>query len=63
LFNNGRGIIIAGIAIAGLILAGKFGKELKVKTLGDLAEKIAREHYLNAAAMLQPLTVARLPKK
>jgi len=34
------------ISIAGLILAGKFGRELKVKTLGDLAEKIAREHYL-----------------
>jgi hypothetical protein len=34
------------ISIAGLILAGKFGKELKVKTLGDLSEKIAREHYL-----------------
>ena len=33
-------------SIAGLILAGKFGKELKVKTLGDLSEKIAREHYL-----------------
>ncbi|TSD64785.1 hypothetical protein FFF34_012865 [Inquilinus sp. KBS0705] len=34
------------VSITGLILAGKFGKELKVKTLGDLAEKIAREHYL-----------------
>lgn len=33
-------------SITGLILAGKFGKELKVKTLGDLSEKIAREHYL-----------------
>lgn len=33
-------------SITGLVLAGKFGKELKVKTLGDLAEKIAREHYL-----------------
>jgi len=35
------------LAIIGLILAGKFGKEMPVKTLGDLAEKIAREHYLN----------------
>lgn len=34
------------ISIAGLRLAGRFGKELKVKTIGDLAEKIAREHYL-----------------
>jgi hypothetical protein len=40
------GYIGTVIAIAGLILAGKFGKELKVKTLGDLSEKIAREHYL-----------------
>lgn len=44
--NNIAGFIVAGIAITGLILAGKFGKELKVKTLGDLSEKIAREHYL-----------------
>jgi hypothetical protein len=34
------------VSIAGLRLAGRFGKELKVKTIGDLAEKIAREHYL-----------------
>ncbi|RFZ82851.1 hypothetical protein DYU05_11855 [Mucilaginibacter terrenus] len=34
------------ISIAGLRLAGRFGKELKVKTIGDLAEKIAREHHL-----------------
>ncbi|OOQ61475.1 hypothetical protein BC343_19930 [Mucilaginibacter pedocola] len=34
------------VSIAGLRLAGRFGKELKVKTVGDLAEKIAREHYL-----------------
>jgi hypothetical protein len=40
------GYIGTVIAIAGLILAGKFGKELRVKTLGDLSEKIAREHYL-----------------
>ncbi|MBD1385483.1 hypothetical protein IDJ75_09360 [Mucilaginibacter rigui] len=44
--NNVAGFIVAGLAITGLILAGKFGKELKVKTLGDLSEKIAREHYL-----------------
>lgn len=34
------------VSLAGLRLAGRFGKELKVKTIGDLAEKIAREHYL-----------------
>lgn len=41
------GGIGAVLAVAGLILAGKFGKEMPVKTIGDLAEKIAREHYLN----------------
>ena len=45
-FNNVVGLIGGGVAITGLILAGRFGKELKVKTLGDLSEKIAREHYL-----------------
>ncbi|WP_374948534.1 hypothetical protein [Mucilaginibacter sp.] len=40
------GYIGGGVAIFGLVLAGKFGKELKVKTLGDLSEKIAREHHL-----------------
>jgi acyl carrier protein len=37
------GMVVAGI---GLKLAGRFGKEMHVKTIGDLAEKIAREHYL-----------------
>jgi hypothetical protein len=45
-YNNIAGFILGGVAVAGLVLAGKFGKELKVKTLGDLSEKIAREHYL-----------------
>jgi hypothetical protein len=45
-YNQTAGYISGGIAIFGLVLAGKFGKELKVKTLGDLSEKIAREHYL-----------------
>jgi hypothetical protein len=34
------------LSVLGLLLAGKFGKEMDIKTLGDLAEKIAREHYL-----------------
>ncbi|PWK70025.1 hypothetical protein LX99_04678 [Mucilaginibacter oryzae] len=37
------GMVIAGL---GLQLAGRFGKEMYIKTVGDLAEKIAREHYL-----------------
>lgn len=41
-------LIGAIVAITGLMLAGKFGKELKVKTLGDLAEKVAREHYIKS---------------
>ena len=45
-YSEIAGYICGGIAILGLVLAGKFGKELKVKTLGDLSEKIAREHYL-----------------
>ncbi|TWR30021.1 hypothetical protein FPZ43_09245 [Mucilaginibacter pallidiroseus] len=44
--NNTAGFVLGGIAVTCLVLAGKFGRELKVKTLGDLAEKIAREHYL-----------------
>lgn len=45
-FNSTVAFIGLVISIAGLRLAGRFGKELKVKTIGDLAEKIAREHYL-----------------
>jgi hypothetical protein len=39
---------IAGIllSIAGIKLAGKFGKEMHLKTVGDLANKISRESYL-----------------
>ncbi|MEO3403031.1 hypothetical protein AAFN85_03955 [Mucilaginibacter sp. CAU 1740] len=37
------GIIVAGL---GLQLAGRLGKEMHIKTIGDLAEKIAREHYI-----------------
>lgn len=46
LFNTTIATVGLIISIAGLRLAGRFGKELKVKTIGDLAEKIAREHYL-----------------
>jgi len=45
-YQPAMAFIGALIAITGLMLAGKFGKELKVKTLGDLAEKVAREHYI-----------------
>jgi hypothetical protein len=41
---------IAGIlaSVLGLKLAGKFGKEMHLKTVGDLASKISRESYLKA---------------
>jgi len=41
---------IAGIlaSVAGHKLTGKFGKEIHLKTVGDLASKISRESYLNA---------------
>ena len=51
------------ISIAGLILAGKFGKELKVKTLGDLSEKIAREHYLKCRRDASTVNRAEVAEK
>jgi hypothetical protein len=35
-------------SILGIKLAGKFGKEMRLKTVGDLANKISRESYLKA---------------
>jgi hypothetical protein len=51
------------ISIVGLILAGKFGKELKVKTLGDLSEKIAREHYLKCRRDASTVNRAEVAEK
>ncbi|MET3978151.1 hypothetical protein ABIB62_000718 [Mucilaginibacter sp. UYP25] len=51
------------ISITGLILAGKFGRELKVKTLGDLSEKIAREHYLKCRRNAQTVNRAEVAEK
>jgi len=41
---------IAGIlaSLLGLKMAGKFGKEIHLKTVGDLANKISRETYLKS---------------
>ncbi|GAA4325342.1 hypothetical protein GCM10023149_27610 [Mucilaginibacter gynuensis] len=42
-------LIAAGLMLVfavGAFMAGKFGKELRINTLGQLAEKIAREHFL-----------------
>ena len=36
------------VAVTGFKLAGKFGKEMHLKTVGDLANKISRESYLKA---------------
>jgi len=57
------GYIGTVIAITGLILAGKFGKELKVKTLGDLSEKIAREHYLKCRRDASTVNRAEVAEK
>jgi len=35
-------------SVLGLKLAGKFGKEIHLKTVGDLANKISRESYVKA---------------
>jgi len=35
-------------SVLGLKLAGKFGKEIHLKTIGDLANKISRESYVKA---------------
>ncbi|MGZ3767437.1 MAG: hypothetical protein ACXVA2_22425, partial [Mucilaginibacter sp.] len=35
-------------SVLGLKLAGKFGKEIHLKTVGDLANKISRESYIMA---------------
>nr|WP_067059953.1 hypothetical protein [Mucilaginibacter sp. L294] len=57
------GYIGTVVAITGLILAGKFGKELKVKTLGDLSEKIAREHYLKCRRDASTINRAEVAEK
>ncbi|WP_184550698.1 hypothetical protein [Mucilaginibacter sp. FT3.2] len=54
------------VALSGFALAGKFGKELKVKTLGDLAEKVAKEHHLKCkreAATVNRTEVAQKVKE
>ena len=51
------------IALSGLALAGKFGKELKVKTLGDLAEKVAKEHHLKCKREASTVNRAEVAQK
>lgn len=53
----------AALAIVGLILAGKFGKEMPVKTLGDLAEKISREHYRSCRKNASTINRAEVAEK
>jgi len=62
-FNPVIGCAGLFIAVAGLALAGKFGKELKVKTLGDLAEKVAREHYLKCRRNASTVNRAEIAQK
>jgi len=42
LFAGVAGLLLSGIALK---LAGKFGKEMHLKTVGDLARKISRESH------------------
>jgi len=53
----------AALAVVGLILAGKFGKEMPVKTLGDLAEKISREHYRSCRKNASTINRAEVAEK
>ncbi|ASU32167.1 POB3 family protein [Mucilaginibacter xinganensis] len=57
---SGAGIVLS---LAGLILAGKFGKEMPVKTLGDLAEKISKEHYRNCRRNAATVNRAEVAEK
>jgi hypothetical protein len=45
-FNWQAALVIMGLCTVAALFAGRFGKELRVKTLGQLAEKVAREHYI-----------------
>ncbi|MCD8741400.1 hypothetical protein LT679_12360 [Mucilaginibacter roseus] len=45
-FNWQIGLVGLTVFAAGSFMAKKRGKQLAVKTVGQLAEKIAREHYL-----------------
>jgi hypothetical protein len=62
-FNNIAGFIGIAVSLSGLILAGRFGKELKVKTLGELAEQIAREHHLSCKKNASTVNRAEIAQK
>ena len=51
------------MALTGFALAGRFGKELKVKTLGDLAEKVAKEHHLKCKRDAATVNRAEIAQK
>ncbi|HVW95682.1 MAG TPA: hypothetical protein VHA56_06920 [Mucilaginibacter sp.] len=59
--------VIAGVgallAISGLLLAGKFGKEMPARTLGDLAEKISREHYRSCRRHAETINRSEVSEK
>ncbi len=42
------GLIGLGISIGGIWIASKLGNELAVATIGDLSEKMTREHYVKS---------------
>lgn len=47
-YNWQAGITGIIISLICLKIAGKFGKEIRLKTVGDLANQISRENYLKA---------------
>lgn len=49
LFINWRvGLLGLLFSLAGLSIASKFGKEIDIETVGELAEKMTRENYLKS---------------
>lgn len=49
LIINGKiSLVLFVFSLVGLRIANKFGKEMDIKTVGELAEKITRENYINS---------------
>ncbi|HMK27706.1 MAG TPA: hypothetical protein VK483_16865 [Chitinophagaceae bacterium] len=57
------GLAILIFSIAGINLATKFGNELDLNTVGQLAEKISRENYLKSRRSPSTVNRAEIDKK